>query len=60
VEETQVTQVESDKMDEMCDSVSSLSLTSPPGSGTGSNMVSPDKTMFGHMYLYTRHTDSSS
>jgi hypothetical protein len=47
VEETQVTQVESDKMDEMCDSVSSLSLTSSPGSGTGSNMVSPDKTMLG-------------
>jgi hypothetical protein len=32
------TQVESDKMDEMCDSVNSFSLVSSPDSGTGSNM----------------------
>jgi hypothetical protein len=35
------------QVDDMCDSVSSLSLTSSPGSGTGSNMVSPDKTILG-------------
>jgi hypothetical protein len=41
------TQEPSEKMDEMCDSVGSLSLQSSPGSvnGNGSNMVSPEKTM---------------
>jgi len=48
---------DTEEIEEMCVSVSSLSLTSSPVSGNGSNMVSPDKTM---MSPRTMRTSPSS